>query len=134
MSIEEVVSAFKRRSLEDIVRLLRKIHDAKTMVLADAEIYGRERDLREAARYHAYSIVLMSILHEQKPVEDGSLNSIDERLALAFREGLGKCSIDIKLDAEDYIGKFYNPVVEELNNVVREICRRSGGAAEEAQS
>jgi len=132
VSIEEVLSAFRSKDVGKIVETMRRIHDVKSMVLADVDVYGRDKALMEAAKYHAYNIVLLSVLHEGGPNEDGSLNSIDERLIQAFRRGLEDCAIDLKFSAEDYVGKFYNLVVEELNNVVRRICRggyEGGGEA-----
>ncbi|MEM1902105.1 MAG: hypothetical protein QXK71_00390 [Pyrobaculum sp.] len=115
----DIVSVLKSRDLEKIKEALVEVHKAKAFSLADSEYI--EKELENAARYHAYHIALISSLIYDVEVDLESITGRDYLLAKSFREAESKCEL-LSIDTGD---EFYKTVVEELNNLLSTLCPKS---------
>jgi len=111
----DLVEILKKGNVDDVKRALAEVHKQKAFSLADAEYIKEE--LKNAAKYHAYHIALISRIMPEVDVDPESVTGLDYRLAKAFREGVEKC-----VELPPVEDNFFAVVVEELNRIIRSLC------------
>jgi len=112
----DIVGILRRGDPREIREALAEVHRQKSFALADSEYFKEE--LKNAARYHAYHIALMSVILPEVEVDEDSVTGLDYRLAKAFREATQRCG-GLSVAVKD---EFFKMVVEELNALLRSLC------------
>lgn len=111
----DIVEILRKRDINEIKNALIEVHRQKAFSLADSEYLSDER--KNAARYHAYHLALISQILPDVETDVESITGLDYRLAKAFREGIERCNEIPHVEEE-----FYKIVVNELNRIIRTLC------------